>query len=62
MKQESMSSRKGAEQTVRDIRRRTRKRQSPAEKSRIVLAGLCGSGTITQSSVVDYNSPSDGKR
>ena len=53
-----MRSRKGTEQTVRDTRRRTRKWFSAAEKSRILLAGLLGSGTITQSSVAEYNSPS----
>lgn len=36
----------GAEQTVRDIRRRTRKRYSAEEKIRIVLAGLQGENSI----------------
>ena len=35
-----MSSRDAAEQTVRDIRRRTRKQYSAEEKIRIVLDGL----------------------
>ena len=42
MSQKSMSSRDAAEQTVRDIRRRTRKQHSAEEKIRIVLSGLRG--------------------
>ena len=37
-----MSSRDSAEQTVRDIRRKTRKQYSAEEKIRIVLSGLRG--------------------
>ena len=40
MRQKSMSSRASAEQTVRDIRRKTRKQYSAEEKIRIVLSGL----------------------
>ena len=42
MRQESLSSTTGAERTVRDIRRKTRKHYSAEEKSRIVLSGLRG--------------------
>ena len=38
MRQKSMSSRDSAEQTVRDIRRKTRKQYSAEEKIRIVLS------------------------
>ena len=41
-----MSTRKGTEQTVRVIRRRTRKWQSAAENSWILLAGLRGSAPL----------------
>ena len=42
MRQKSMSSKDAADRTVRDIRRKTRKRHSAEEKIRIVLAGLRG--------------------
>src|SRR6188474_3897516 len=38
----------GAEATVRDIRRRTRKQYSAEEKIRIVLAGLRGEDSIAE--------------
>ena len=41
-----MSSRAGAEQTVRDIRRKTRKQYSAEEKIRIVVSGLRGEDSI----------------
>ncbi len=41
-----MSSTTGAERTVRDIRRRTRKQYSAEEKIRIVLSGLRGEDSI----------------
>ena len=37
-----------ADRTVKDIRRKTRKRYSLEDKIRIVLAGLRGEGTIAQ--------------
>ena len=43
-----MSSRDAAEQTVRDIRRRTRKQYSAEEKIRIVLSGLRGEDSIAE--------------
>jgi len=43
-----MSSSSGVEQTVRDIRRRTRKQYSAEEKIRIVLAGLRGEDSIAE--------------
>ena len=43
-----MSSKDGAEKTVRDIRRRTRKQYSAEEKIRIVLAGLRGEDSIAE--------------
>jgi len=48
MRQKSMSSRAGANQTVRDIRRRTRKQYSAEEKIRIVLSGLRGEDSIAE--------------
>ena len=48
MRQKSMSSRASAEQTVRDIRRRTRKQYSAEEKIRIVLSGLRGEDSIAE--------------
>ena len=48
MRQKSMSSSSGVEQTVRDIRRRTRKQYSAEEKIRIVLAGLRGEDSIAE--------------
>ena len=48
MRQKSMSSRDAAEQTVRDIRRRTRKQYSAEEKIRIVLSGLRGEDSIAE--------------
>ena len=48
MRQKSMSSRASAEQTVRDIRRRTRKQYSAEEKIRIVLSGLRGEDGIAE--------------
>ena len=46
MRQKSMSSKDAADRTVRDIRRKTRKRHSAEEKIRIVLAGLRGEESI----------------
>ena len=43
-----MSSKDGAEKTVRDIRRKTRKQYSAEEKIRIVLAGLRGEDSIAE--------------
>ena len=43
-----MSSRDAAEQTARDIRRRTRKQYSAEEKIRIVLSGLRGEDSIAE--------------
>jgi len=48
MRQKSMGSKEGAEATVRDIRRRTRKQYSAEEKIRIVLAGLRGEDSIAE--------------
>ncbi len=42
-----MTEKRSAEKTVRDIRRRTRKKYSPEEKIRIVLEGLRGLGVRT---------------
>lgn len=46
MRQKSMTTKAAAEQTVRDIRRRTRKQYSAEEKIRIVLEGLRGEDSI----------------
>ena len=43
-----MSLRSNAEQTVRDIRRKTRKQYSAEEKIRIVLSGLRGEDSIAE--------------
>ena len=43
-----MRSMTGAEQMVREIRRRTRKQYSAAEKIRIVLSGLRGEDSIAE--------------
>ena len=48
MRQKSNALKAGAEQTVRDIRRRTRKQYSAEEKIRIVLAGLRGEDSIAE--------------
>ena len=48
MRQKSMSSTTGADQTVRDIRRKTRKQYSAEEKIRIVLSGLRGEDSIAE--------------
>jgi transposase len=48
MRQKSKSSSPNAEQTVRDIRRRTRKQYSAEEKIRIVLTGLRGEESIAE--------------
>ena len=48
MRQELMSSREGAERTVRDIRRKTRKQYSAEEKIRIVVSGLRGEDSIEE--------------
>ena len=48
MRQKSKSSLPSAEQTVRDIRRRTRKHYSAEEKIRIVLTGLRGEESIAE--------------
>ncbi len=43
-----MTSKRSVEQTVRDIRRRTRKKYSSEEKIRIVLEGLRGEESIAE--------------
>ncbi len=43
-----MTNRRSVEKTVRDIRRRTRKKYSAEEKVRIVLEGLCGEESIAE--------------
>ena len=43
-----MTNRKSVEKTVRDIRRRTRKKYSAEEKIRIVLEGLRGEESIAE--------------
>ena len=48
MRQKSDALKAGAEQTVRDIRRRTRKQYSAEEKIRIVLDGLKGEDSIAE--------------
>ena len=48
MRQKSKGLKAGAEETVRDIRRRTRKQYSAEEKIRIVLAGLRGEDSIAE--------------
>jgi hypothetical protein len=46
MRQKSERHQGAAERTIKDIRRRTRKRHSSEEKIRIVLAGLRGEAEI----------------
>ena len=41
-----MAEKKSVEKTIREIRRKTRKKYSVEEKIRIVLEGLRGEGTI----------------
>ena len=56
MRQESMSSRAGAEQAVRNIRRKTRKQYAAEEKIRIVLLvimALIFQRYITRLNIVD---------
>ncbi len=48
MRQKSQASTSEVEQTVRDIRRRTRKQYSAEEKIRIVLSGLRGEDSIAE--------------
>ena len=48
MRQKSSGSKAAADQTVRDIRRRTRRHHSAEEKIRIVLAGLRGEDSIAE--------------
>lgn len=43
-----MTNKRSVEQSVRDIRRRTRKKYSAEEKIRIVLEGLRGEGSIAE--------------
>ena len=43
-----MTGRRSVEKTVRDIRRRTRKKYSAEEKIRIVLEGLRGEESIAE--------------
>ena len=46
MKQKSMTTKSTTEKTVRDIRRKTRRKHSPEEKIRIILDGLRGEDSI----------------
>ena len=46
IRQKSVSEKPSAEQSVRDIRRKTRKQYSAEEKIRIVLEGLRGEESI----------------
>ena len=46
MRQKSMSTKSPVERAVRDIRRKTRKQYSAEEKTRIILEGLRGEGSI----------------
>ena len=48
MRQKSERYQGAAERTIKDIRRRTRKRYSSEEKIRIVLAGLRGEDSIAE--------------
>ncbi len=48
MRQKSKRHQGAAERTIKDIRRRTRKRYSSEEKIRIVLAGLRGEDSIAE--------------
>ncbi len=48
MRQRSKRHQDAAERTVKDIRRKTRKRYSSEEKIRIVLAGLRGEDSIAE--------------
>ncbi len=48
MRQKPERHKDAAEGTVKDIRRQTRKRYSPEEKIRIVLAGLSGEDSIAE--------------
>ena len=48
MRQKAMSSKSRADQTIRDIRRKTRKQYSSEEKIRVVLAGLRGDDSIAE--------------
>jgi transposase len=48
MRRKSKGLKEGAEATVRDIRRRTRKQYAAEEKIRIVLAGLRGEDSIAE--------------
>ena len=43
-----MSNKRNAEKTVRDIRRRTRKKYSAEEKIRIVIEGLRGEDSVAE--------------
>ena len=43
-----MTEKRSAEKTVRDIRRRTRKKYSPEKKISIVLEGLYGAETVAE--------------
>jgi transposase len=48
MRQKSMSKKNPVEKTVRDIRRKTRRHQSPKEKIRVALSGLRGVESIAE--------------
>ena len=48
MRQKSVARKSPAEQVIRDIRRKTRKRYGSEEKLRIVLDGLRGEDSIAE--------------
>ncbi len=52
MRQKTERHQGAADRTIKDIRRRTRKRYSSEEKIRIVLAGLRGEDSITRKALV----------
>jgi transposase len=48
MKQKPSGRASSSEQTIRDIKRKTRKQYGAEEKIRIVLDGLCGEDSIAE--------------